>query len=67
MTWHRNAACVTADPDLFFSESPTVLATVETQYCARCPVRTECELEGYGQEWGKWGGIVRHRVKVASR
>lgn len=60
--WHRDAACRTHDPALFFSESPTDLARAKA-ICAACPVRELCERDGEGMAWGVWGGEIRHRVR----
>ena len=44
MSWRTQAACIGADPDMFFfSEGDTTgkLAAART-YCNSCPVQTEC-------------------------
>jgi len=49
--------CRTADPDLFFGESPASVAAAK-ELCAECPVRELC-LAGAierGEPWGVWGG-----------
>ena len=62
--WRSAAACLLADPDLFFPISSTgpaerQIARAKT-ICARCPVRQEC-LEfalGQGLAYGIWGGTT---------
>ena len=62
--WRTAAACLMADPDLFFPISPA--GPSERQIarakaiCARCPVRPEC-LEfalSQGLAYGIWGGTT---------
>lgn len=60
--WHHTAACLTADPAIFFSESASDTAKARS-YCNGCPVRGECEAEGLSMSHGVWGGRVRHRVR----
>lgn len=62
--WHDNAACQSADPDMFFPDKgvPTSYAAA---ICDTCPVRSECldyamELEGdlnRRLREGVWGGL----------
>jgi WhiB family redox-sensing transcriptional regulator len=62
--WRSAAACLLADPDLFFPISSVgpaerQIARAKT-ICARCPVRREC-LEfalGQGLAYGIWGGTT---------
>ncbi|HLR94390.1 MAG TPA: WhiB family transcriptional regulator [Jiangellaceae bacterium] len=51
--------CQTADPELFFAESPHQLQTAKT-LCQQCPIRTECLTEALqrAEPWGVWGGEV---------
>jgi len=39
--WQRDAACATADPDLFLAESGTELRAAR-KFCAACPARAAC-------------------------
>ena len=62
--WRSAAACLLADPDLFFPISSTGPAerqiTRAKTICAGCPVRREC-LEfalGQGLAYGIWGGTT---------
>jgi WhiB family redox-sensing transcriptional regulator len=62
MEWLLRAACVGADPDLFFPVGSTGPALEEIaaakRVCARCPVISECLAWalGSGQTSGVWGG-----------
>ncbi|WP_320782580.1 WhiB family transcriptional regulator [Streptomyces sp. CRN 30] len=63
MEWLRHAACVGADPDLFFpvgTSGPAVRDTAAAKrICADCPVIGQC-LEwalGSGRTSGVWGGL----------
>jgi WhiB family transcriptional regulator, redox-sensing transcriptional regulator len=62
--WRSLAACLSADPDLFFPISSTGLAERQIArakaICAGCPVRGEC-LEfavTHDQVHGIWGGTT---------
>lgn len=49
--------CWTADPDLFFAESPEDIETAKA-LCVDCPVRSAC-LDGAvdrREPYGVWGG-----------
>lgn len=70
--WRDNAACLEADPDLFFPRGtdPTSLADQEraTKICARCPVMEACRQWALDtrQEHGVWGGLTakeRHNLR----
>jgi WhiB family transcriptional regulator, redox-sensing transcriptional regulator len=64
VNWRSSAACLSADPDLFFPISSTgpaerQIARAKT-ICAGCPVRREC-LEfalAHDQAHGIWGGTT---------
>lgn len=56
--WREHAACVGADPDLFFpgqGESTFPARDI----CLGCPVRTQCLTEALsvGDQFGVWGGL----------
>jgi WhiB family redox-sensing transcriptional regulator len=55
-----DAACATADPDLFFPrERRDPLIRAAKAVCARCPVRDKClqySLDAR-EELGIWGGL----------
>ncbi len=62
--WRSAAACLLADPDLFFPISSAGPAERQIarakRICAGCPVRQEC-LEfalSQGQAYGIWGGTT---------
>ena len=71
-SWQTEAACLSADPDLFFPISTTGPAEKQIarakRICAGCAVRSEC-LEfalAHDQMYGIWGGTTpddrrRHR------
>ena len=57
------AACVEADPELFYSYHPFDIQTAK-EICngdaktPRCPIRDNCREWGLTQrEWGVWGGL----------
>jgi WhiB family transcriptional regulator, redox-sensing transcriptional regulator len=60
--------CHTADPDLWFSESPAELDMAKS-LCAGCPVRRECLAGAVEREepWGVWGGEIFERGMVVPR
>jgi WhiB family transcriptional regulator, redox-sensing transcriptional regulator len=62
--WRTEAACLSADPDLFFPISATGPAEKQIarakRICAGCAVRPEC-LEfalAHDQMYGIWGGTT---------
>ena len=64
VNWRSLAACLSADPDLFFPVSSTGPAKRQIArakvICAGCPVRSEC-LEfavTHDQTHGIWGGTT---------
>ena len=61
--------CWTADPDLWFAESPAAVEDAKT-LCVPCPLRQEC-LAGAlerREPWGVWGGqLVVQGVVVARK
>jgi WhiB family transcriptional regulator, redox-sensing transcriptional regulator len=75
-TWQTEAACLPADPDLFFPISATGPAEKQIarakRICAGCAVRREC-LEfalAHDQMYGIWGGTTpdeRRRVRRRRR
>jgi WhiB family transcriptional regulator, redox-sensing transcriptional regulator len=63
-SWQTEAACLSADPDLFFPISTTGPAEKQIarakRICARCAVRREC-LDfalAHDQMYGIWGGTT---------
>lgn len=70
--WRERAACLTADPDLFFpiSDSGTGVKQEEKAkaVCARCPVQSECLAfaQRTAETDGIWGGQTpRERLLTA--
>jgi WhiB family transcriptional regulator, redox-sensing transcriptional regulator len=63
--WRAAAACLSADPDLFFPISTTGPAekqiTRAKRICAGCPVRLECLQFAmtHDQVYGIWGGTTQ--------
>lgn len=60
--------CHSANPDLWFAESPADLEQAK-RLCAACPVRDAC-LAGAlerGEPWGVWGGEIFERGVVIAR
>jgi len=62
--WRQRAACLLADPDLFFPVSAAGRSleqvTRAKAICARCRVRPECLAFALatGQVHGVWGGLT---------
>jgi WhiB family transcriptional regulator, redox-sensing transcriptional regulator len=62
--WRQRAACLPADPDLFFPVSAAGRSleqvTRAKTICARCRVRGECLAFALatGQVHGVWGGLT---------
>jgi WhiB family transcriptional regulator, redox-sensing transcriptional regulator len=72
MSWHDDAACRHADPDLFFPLSTTgpALRQVEAakRICQACPVRTPCLAWALDQNVvGIWGGLTEEERHVLRR
>jgi WhiB family transcriptional regulator, redox-sensing transcriptional regulator len=72
--WRDNAACLHADPDLFFPLSTTGVAVPQVErakrICQACPVRTACLTWALdqGSSSGIWGGTTedeRHAIRGA--
>jgi WhiB family transcriptional regulator, redox-sensing transcriptional regulator len=59
-SWRGRAACLGADPDLFFPEGDDPRSDAEAKaICAGCQVRTPClEFAGTELEHGIWGGLT---------
>lgn len=58
--WFERRACINMDPNVFF---PNNLATIEEdraiakRVCSNCPVKEECKIRGWNEEYGVWGGL----------
>ena len=73
MTWHRQAACLTVEPELFFPNGTTGeharQAARAQRVCLACPVRVEClefALESR-QDFGVWGGLTEEERRSLRR
>lgn len=55
--WQDRAACKSADPEVFFSNTEKNIAAAKA-YCRKCTVRNECLLFAVSQgiEFGVFGG-----------
>lgn len=72
-SWRNVAACMHADPNLFFPVSITGSSLVQVAeakaICARCPVRRECLEFARTNEPidGIWGGMTSQERQRARR
>jgi WhiB family transcriptional regulator, redox-sensing transcriptional regulator len=60
--------CRSADPELFFAESPADVESAK-QICTACPIREAClagALERH-EPWGVWGGELLVQGAVVAR
>jgi WhiB family redox-sensing transcriptional regulator len=58
--WMWDAACATADPEVFFPrEGDEAAISAAKRVCARCPVRDQCLQYSFDtrEEFGIWGGL----------
>jgi WhiB family transcriptional regulator, redox-sensing transcriptional regulator len=68
--WWSRAACLTADPELFFPISPGGAAhtqiTSAKAVCARCEIRPAClqYALGAGSVAGIWGGTTEEERRL---
>ncbi len=64
------AACRTADPEVFFPQTPAGVQYAKS-LCQGCPIRVECLAGAVGRQepWGVWGGewFERGQVVAAKR
>jgi WhiB family transcriptional regulator, redox-sensing transcriptional regulator len=71
--WRSAAACLSADPELFFPISysgPALEQVAEAKaICAACPVRRECLAFALhtGQAHGIWGGMTEPEREARKR
>jgi WhiB family redox-sensing transcriptional regulator len=63
--WIDSAACVSADPAIFFPEGDQS-DTEAKQCCASCPVRARCRDYALAarEEFGVWGGLSEDERKA---
>jgi WhiB family redox-sensing transcriptional regulator len=59
------AACATADPEIFFTAGAESDAAAK-QYCTACPVRNSCSDYALAarEEFGVWGGLTEGERKT---
>ena len=73
LAWMERAACLAAEPDLFFPVSavgPAVAQVVAAKaVCQGCPVRAECLNYAVqtAQQHGIWGGVTEEERRLARR
>ncbi len=58
--WQEHAACVDANPRIFFEPARFSEALA---VCAGCPVQAPCRELGRGQAEGVWGNRIHQRYK----
>ena len=67
-SWQEHAACRSADPDLFFPDSPHDVPAAAQLLCMTCPAFDACFTYGLTQRHGVWGGTSeaeRDRIRKA--
>jgi WhiB family redox-sensing transcriptional regulator len=73
ISWHDDAACRDADPDLFFPVGTTgpALRRIDEakQICRACPARTQCLAWAldHGVTDGVWGGTTADERRAIRR
>lgn len=69
MDWMNKAACVGADPELFYHRDNTAETLKAKKICASCPVQGEClEFDlSHDLQWGTWGGVGEERRREMKR
>jgi WhiB family redox-sensing transcriptional regulator len=71
--WRSKAACLEADPELFFpltDQGPSLAQAREAlEFCGGCQVREACLSWALDQEIGHgvWGGTTEHERRTAKR
>lgn len=71
MNWSDRAACLGAEPDLFFPVGNSGVAVSDTAaakaICSSCPVIGECRSYAFHsrQAFGVWGGMDEDERRVA--
>ena len=69
--WRSRAACAGRDADMWpeartTQETTRLVRKAIATYCHGCPVKVECAITGQGEPYGIWGGVYRHKGRVAS-
>lgn len=73
MDWREQAACLSADPELFFPVGNTGSALDQIErakaVCARCPVTEMCLQYAMdtNQDYGVWGGLNEDERRTLKR
>ena len=75
MNWREDAACLHADPDLFFPIASTGPAQDQIdqakRVCAACPVRRPCLMwaldQGVSGIWGGTSEAERRAIRATTR
>ena len=73
MDWRDRAACLEADPELFFpigNTGPAILQIEEAKaVCRTCPVIDTCLKWAHetGQDAGVWGGLSEDERRALKR
>lgn len=63
-SWGEEAACLTADPDLFFADGDDAKSRADQklarEICGRCPSRPQCLSDALERDepGGMWGGLT---------
>lgn len=63
-SWGEQAACLSADPDLFFADGDDAKSRADRemarQICGRCPSRPDCLSDALERDEraGMWGGLT---------
>lgn len=71
MNWSDRAACLGADPDLFFPVGSGGVAVHDTAaakaICSACPVIGDCRSYAFHtrQTFGVWGGLDEEERRLA--
>lgn len=69
----RQAACIGADPELFYATNMIDAEPVIKAFCVPCPVRAQCLAGAFatGDDWGILGGYTararRALIKQANK
>lgn len=67
LSWRARAACLGADPNLFFPE-PNHHGLQAKAVCSTCPVRVEClEYAMAHKAYGVWGGTSERERRTLRR
>ncbi|MFD6286768.1 WhiB family transcriptional regulator [Streptomyces sp. NPDC060205] len=71
--WHRRAACVGQDPEIFFPLADTLAPGADAQaalaVCRRCPVLLACRswAISHGEDAGIWGATTAAQRRAVHR